>query len=231
MAISAPFFTVYLLSDLQLDYMVFAVIQMASIVAQFVTLGMWGRISDAFGNRVVMVITCCIIPILPLLWLLSTDVWYLLLVQLLSGFAWSGFSLCSANYLCDLRPRHTQFATYAAVQSGITASAVFIGTLMGDYLAEAAHRWAEGLLAPLHLTSPLYVVFVVTTILRTAMAIWFLPNSIEPRIRKRPKTLEIVYRIARFNPVSGVVLDWLTVTPKSARKKPGELVDTPEDEA
>ena len=59
----------------------------------------------------------------------------------------------------------------------------------------------------------------------------FLPNSVEPRIRKRPKTLEIVYRIARFNPVSGVVLDWLTVTPKSARKKPGELVDTPEDEA
>ena len=58
----------------------------------------------------------------------------------------------------------------------------------------------------------------------------FLPNSVEPRIRKRPKTLEIVNRIARFNPVSGMVLDWLTVTAKPCKKKSGELEDTENDD-
>ncbi|MGL5391760.1 MAG: MFS transporter, partial [Shewanella sp.] len=36
-------------------------------------------------------------------------------------------------------------------------------------------------------------------------------RSVEPKIRPRPKLLEVVFRIRGFNAISGVSLDWLTV--------------------
>jgi hypothetical protein len=34
-------------------------------------------------------------------------------------------------------------------------------------------------------------------------------------VRQRPDLLKVVYRVARFTPGAGVVLDWLTVTRKN----------------
>src|SRR5687768_7960594 len=133
-AISAPFFAVYMLTELQFTYLQYSLNAVASIATQFITLSFWGRMSDRFGNRLVMVITSCIIPTLPLWWLVSPNFYYLLWVQALSGFAWSGFSLSTSNYLYDIRPHRTHFAAYAAVQSAIGATLVFAGALFGGYL-------------------------------------------------------------------------------------------------
>jgi hypothetical protein len=65
--------------------------------------------------------------------------------------------------------------------------------------------------------SPLYAVFITTAILRLSVTLWFIPRAVEPRVRRHPQMLQIVYRVARLNALSGVVLDWLTVT----RKKDG----------
>lgn len=86
-AISAPFFAVYMLSELQFSYLQYSLNSIASIATQFLTLRFWGRVSDRFGNRLVMVTTSCILPTLPLWWLVSPNFYYLLLVQALSGFA------------------------------------------------------------------------------------------------------------------------------------------------
>ncbi len=42
----------------------------------------------------------------------------------------------------------------------------------------------------------------------------------EPHIRTRPQLLQIIFRVARYNTISGVVLDWLTVTEKKDDPKP-----------
>ena len=51
--------------------------------------------------------------------------------------------------------------------------------------------------------------------LRVGIAAWFIPRSVELRVRQRPDLLQVVYRVARFTPGAGVVLDWLTVTRKT----------------
>ncbi len=50
------------------------------------------------------------------------------------------------------------------------------------------------------------------------IAAWFIPRSVELRVRQHPGLLRVVYRISRFTPGAGVVLDWLTVT---RRRPPG----------
>ena len=216
-AISAPFFSVYMLRDLEFTYLQFSLNSIASVATQFLLLKFWGRFSDRFGNRAVMILSSCIIPTLPFWWLWSPNFYYLLGVQMLSGVAWSGFTLCTANYLYDIRPHRTQFALYAAVQSSTSALAVFVGALLGGYAAAHAPALWQLLWGDSAWGSPLFIIFVLSTSLRLAVAAYFLPRLHEPELRRRPDVLQLIYRVARLSAVSGVVLDWMSVTRKSGR--------------
>lgn len=211
-AISGPFFAVYMLNELDFTYFEYSLNLVASIATQFVMLRYWGKVSDKRGNRLVMLVCSAAIPVIPLLWLFSANFYYLLGAQLVSGLAWSGFNLTTANYLYDIRPHHTNFATYAAVQAGLSSVLVFIGGLAGGYLASVAPVLASWL--PFELGSALFIVFTVSGVMRLLVLLWFIPRAEEPSIRTRPQLLQIIFRVARYNSISGVVLDWLTVTEK-----------------
>lgn len=219
-ALSAPFFAVYMLRDLEFTYLQYSINSIASIATQFVMLHFWGRFSDRFGNHLVMMISSCMIPIIPLLWLVSPDRNYLLLVQVISGVSWSGFTLSTANYLYDIRPHNTNFALYAAIQSGTSALLVFCGGLLGGYLGGHAPEIAMGISDYWTPGSSLFIVFITTALLRMLVVAYFMPKLKEPKIRRRPRILEVIFRVARFNAISGVALDWVSVTRKSSSKDP-----------
>ncbi|MES2623761.1 MAG: MFS transporter [Pseudomonadota bacterium] len=215
-AISGPFFAVYMLNELDFTYLQYTLNLVASIATQFFMLRYWGKISDKHGNRLIMLVCSAAMPIIPVLWLFSPNFYYLIGVQVVSGLAWSGFNLTTANYLYDIRPHHTNFATYAAVQAGISAVLVFCGAIFGGYLASAAPWLASWL--PFEIGSALFIVFVMSGLLRLWVLLWFIPRAEEPQIRTRPELLQIIFRIARYNSISGVVLDWMTVTEKEPPK-------------
>jgi MFS family permease len=215
-AISGPFFAVYMLNELDFTYLQYSMNLVASIATQFFMLRYWGRISDKHGNRLIMLICSAAVPLIPILWLFSPNIYYLFAVQVFSGLAWSGFNLTTANYLYDIRPHHTNFATYAAVQAGISAVLVFCGAIFGGYLASAAPWLASWL--PFQIGSALFIVFIASGLLRLAVLLWFIPRAEEPHVRTRPQLLKIIFRVARYNSVSGVALDWLTVTEKEPPK-------------
>ncbi len=218
-SLSAPFFAVYMLSELQFSYFEYAVNHVASVATQFFMLSWWGRISDRYGNRLVMLSCALMIPSFPILWFFSTNFYYLLGVQVLAGVAWSGFTLSSANYLYDIRPQRSDFAVYAAVQSGLSALAIFFFALLGGWIASHSPQVYEYLGMQSWLSSSLFIVFLCSAILRMAFVIWFIPRAEEPRIRRRPKLLKLVLRVSRFNPISGVSMDWLTVTKERGNKE------------
>jgi MFS family permease len=216
-AISAPFFAVYMLNNLQFSYIEFVLTGVASIATQFITLKFWGKFSDKFGNRLVMIITCSMIPFVPMLWLFSGDFTYILIIQAVSGLWWSGFSLSTVNYLYDIRPHQADFATYAAMQAGLSAALVFIGSIVGGVIASFAQPFAQMSGLDNVLSHSIFIVFLASSIGRLCVVAYFIPRLQEPTIRQRPKMLDLVLRVSRFNAISGVNFDWLTVTKK--RKK------------
>jgi MFS family permease len=215
-AISAPFFAVYMLEDLQFTYIEFVIASVASIITQFITLRFWGRFSDIYGNRIVMLITSCVIPSLPILWIFSDSYGYIIALQVLSGFAWSGFTLSTANYLYDIRPFRSDFATYAALQAALSAAFVFMGAMVGGFIASYAGSFLAFTGLNSWLSSPIFVVFIVSSVMRTLVTLWFIPRSVEPKVRPRPQFLQLIFRIRGFSAISGVSLDWLTVTKKKS---------------
>ena len=132
-AIASPFFTVYMLRDLEYSYFAFTANTGMAILAQFLTLNRWGRISDIFGNRRILSATGIIIPTLPLLWAFSANFWYLLIIQAVSGLAWAGFTLSASNFLYDLIARDKR-ATYLAIHNVLAAIGILAGAMLGGYL-------------------------------------------------------------------------------------------------
>ena len=206
-ALSGPFFAVYMLRDLGFTYLQFTLSTGSSIFAQFLMLKFWGRVCDRKGNRYVMALGGALIPLLPMLWLFSDRFVYILLIQMLGGLAWSGFTLASSNYLYDQRPRDVHFASYAAMGAALGAVAVCVGALAGGYLIDRVP--SEVSMAGLTLTieRPIAVIFVLSSVLRGAVMLWYLPRAPELRVRDRGRVRDLALRVARFTPISGVMLD------------------------
>lgn len=205
--ISAPFFAVYMLGFLQFSYVEFMANTGMSVLVQFLTLRYWGRIGDVLGNRLVLRTTGLIIPVLPALWLVSGNFWYLLLVQVLSGFAWAGFSLSAGNILYDLIPREKR-ATYQALQNVAMTAGVFLGSMLG--VAVTHHLPAEFGFGPLRISLPstLMWAFLVSALARLCVSALLLRRVPEPRRpRQAVSPYQLVYRFTRFNAFSGLLYD------------------------
>lgn len=213
--ISAPLFAVYMLSDLQFSYLRFMTNTGLSVLVQFLTLRTWGRIGDVFGNRLVLRTTGLLIPLLPALWLVSPSYWYLLAVQVISGFAWAGFSLSAGNILYDLVPRERR-ATYHALQTVLMTGGVFLGSMLG---ALVAHNLPEKIVfGTIHITlhSALMWAFLLSAVSRLAVSLSLLFRVPEPRCpRKQISPYQLVYRFTRFNAFSGLVYDIIARVQKS----------------
>lgn len=205
-AIASPFFTVYMLRDLEFTYLQFTVNTGASIFAQFLTLSQWGRISDVFGNRRILTVTGLFIPLMPLLWVISTDMWYLVAIQALSGFSWAGFTLAAGNFVYDLIAPNRR-ATYLAVHNVLANVGIFAGAILGGYLGYVLPSTAEIFGASYSWLSPLYGVFIISTIVRAAVVLWLLPMLREVR-NVRPISIPgVIFRVTRINALAGVFFE------------------------
>jgi len=212
-AIASPFFTVYMLRDLHFTYLQFMANTATTVLFQFLTLARWGRISDAFGNRLILATCACVIPFLPVLWTLSTNFWYLIGLQALSGLSWAGFSLSAGNFLYDLVAREKR-ATYMAVHNVIASTGIFAGALLGGYLGTVMPGEIGFFGHTLALVSPLYGVFVVSTVVRLLVVISLVPKLKEVRAVRPLSVRELIFRVTRLNALSGLFFDVVSSRPR-----------------
>jgi MFS family permease len=114
-------------------------------------------------------------PLVPLLWLISTNPVYLIFANAFSGFIWSGFDLTSINFLYDTsdpKARTKQIAVFNC----ITSIALSLGALAGGYLAP---------ILPEMFGYQLRTLFTISGILRGLTVLLVLRFIIE--VRKVPK--------------------------------------------
>jgi MFS family permease len=132
--LSAPFFAVFMLRDLQLDYVTYMVLQVSSALAGLIALPLWGRHADLVGNVRVLRLSSMCAALIPIFWLFSHQPAYLMAVQIFGGFSWSGVTLSAGNFIYDaVTPqKRVRCIAYYNVFNG---SALFAGSFLGGYLA------------------------------------------------------------------------------------------------
>lgn len=234
-AIASPFFTLYMLRDLHFTYLMFMANTATSVLMQFLTLNMWGRISDRFGNRLILATTGLIIPFFPALWMVSTNYWYLLALQAVGGLVWAGFSLSAGNFVYDLVPSPKR-ATYVAYHNILMSIGVFFGAMIGGYLGQAL---------PTHITlggttfswgSALLGVFLISTLTRLAIALTFIPHLREVREVPPMSVSGLIFRESGFHALAGPIFDMILprwrqrgINEDLKNAGPGKTNDKPND--
>ena len=133
-SISSPLIVVYLLRKLEFTYTTYMIIILSSSVFALLVLGMWGKFADKYGNYKVMGITSILIPIIPILWVISPSPIYLVLVPaIISGVSWAGFNLASGNFIYDnvVAEKRGLVVSYYNMLNGI---GIFLGAGIGALL-------------------------------------------------------------------------------------------------
>ncbi len=217
-AFSSPYFALYMLRDLQFTYIEFTVVTAVSTVTQFFTFRYWGNLSDRFGNKKILNLCGWGIFIVPILWLFSSNIFYLMIIQVYGGLIWSGFSLASSNFLFDAvtPPKRARCVAYQGLVNGIF---IFMGSLMGGY---AAGHLPHGIPMGFFTWEPefmLPVVFLISGLIRLVAAAMFLRKFKEVRPVEPIGHGEMIFRVSNLRPIAGATFSLITGLFQEHREK------------
>jgi MFS family permease len=181
--VAGPFFSPYMLDDLQFSYIVYTIINSVAILATVGSMTWWGKWMDRAGSIKVLKITSLLVPFVPLGWALSHNLWWLILMQIFSGFAWAGFQLSSSVFIFDAAPPQNR-TRYIALYNSLIFLGVSVGSLTGGIVAP---------LLPPFMGSYFLSIFIVSGLARLAVALFFLPRIKEVRKVPQVKAGELLF--------------------------------------
>jgi MFS family permease len=192
--IASPFFAVFMLKDLKFDYLLYTIVTLSASLTIHSLIARWGRHADRTGNLKVITITAPFIGFIPLLWLVCQHPIYLIFAQILSGFVWAGFNLCTTNFIYDaVTPqKRTRCIAYFNALNG---TAVCLGAITGGYILPH--------LAPLFGYKVL-TLFAISSFLRIAIGL-VLPRSLkEVREVEKINSDTLFFSMIGIRPLIGV---------------------------
>jgi MFS family permease len=198
--LSSPFFTVYMLSVMNVGYEWYAIIVGAETLTRVFMMRHWGKLSDKYGDRNIMSLCNILIVFYPLLFLFCTNVYELAILAVFSGFAWSGFDLTTFNYLLDVTPKEKR-PTYIANYKVAIGIALFLGPFIGGYLSQ--YFSTVGFLS----MDGLQTLFVISFILRFVFTAYGLPKLKEVRAKRTMPVTDVFLKAFASYPMKGITHD------------------------
>ncbi|MBC1223021.1 MFS transporter [Nostoc sp. UCD121] len=137
--ISAPFFNLYMLDNLDIDISVVTIYHGLGTGANMLMLLLWGKLADRIGNRPLLLLVGVLVAVTPLLWLLvgrnQISFWiWLPLLHILAGGTWAAIDLCTNNLMMGIAPLRYQ-SSYFAIAGAIAGITGAMGITVGGFLA------------------------------------------------------------------------------------------------
>lgn len=163
--LSTPFFNLYMLDNLHVDITWVTIFSSIYTGSSMLMLLVWGRLSDRFGNRPILICTGIAIAIVPLFWLLTdfepvrSHLWlYLAIFHAIFGGTWSAIDLCNNNLQISITPLQCS-ATFFAIAAAVAGVSGALGTTVGGMLIECGRY--EGIFGIFSLSAMLRLVALV----------------------------------------------------------------------
>ena len=190
--IASPFFAVYMLKELGYSYSLYITVSISLTIFLILALPLMGKISDKYGNRILLVLANILFVCTPILWIISSNpIWLIFVPQLSAGVANAALIISFTNFTYDaVSPKHRAICvTYTNILIGL---GIFFGSMAGGFIVDYLHPAS---------ISPYIFVFFVATALRFLVAAIFLPQIKEVRkVKKMPSTYALMhYPLHRLN--------------------------------
>lgn len=192
--ITSPFFTVFMLEDLAIGYFWFAIAAVLRSGVEIFSHPYWGRLADRIGEKHMIRISSILIVVIPLAWVFAANPLEAVVIEMLSGFAWSAFDLSSFTMLIGVTPDR-QRPRFLAIHNTLKELALLTGALVGGVLAQSfqgsTFLWFAGL----------QLLFLVGFVLRAGVLV-LVPLLRDPRISRSGNGL--FWEVVVFAPSRGV---------------------------
>lgn len=187
--VAAPYFTPYMLDHLGLSYAEFTLLNGAVVVARLLSSSYWGRTARSFGNRRTFQVAALLIVPLAALWAVSTNFWYLVLLQMLAGFAWTGFELMIVLSFLDTTGEQTR-ARVLSIYNLLNGIGIVVGSLVGGLLLETFGD------------NGFFAIFLTSSLLR-ALAVLVFASGAGVRHPVEHDFEKVLLRVISFRPGQG----------------------------
>ncbi len=191
--IAAPFFPVFMLKDLQFNYLTYTLLTITVTAAQIIAIDRWGMLADRTGNIKVLKVCSLLIAFNPLFWIINRHPAYLIFAQIAAGFSWAGFNICATNFIYDaVTPqKRVRCIAYFNVLVGL---GIFLGALCGGLLATRM---------PILFGYRLLSLFLLASIMRFAVIAIMAPRIHEVRRAAEPmRKRDLFYSVIGIKPLT-----------------------------
>jgi len=194
--LAAPYFAAYMLYDLHLSYLEYTLLIAAATISKYFAMPIWGKATDQYGTKKVLSLSGFLMPAIAILWLFSGNIFYLMIVQIYSGFAWAGFEIASFNFFFDtiIPQKRSKYISYSNVLNGV---ALFIGAMIGGLVVKYN----------IFFTSKYYMVFLLSGIFRYVASFIFIPKLKEVREVDKISYKDLFFQVVTTMTTSGLIYD------------------------
>jgi MFS family permease len=159
--IMAPYFTPYMLEHLRFSYWEYASVIGIQFVSRTWALPHLGRAARRWGaDRLLWAMAVGVVP-LSALWLISSNFYYLMTVQLIGGIFWVGYELAFLLLFFETIPARERTSLLTNYNL-LNAAAILLGSLAGNAILSAWSLSVEGYQFLLGLSAVLRGVVVVS---------------------------------------------------------------------
>ncbi len=131
--LAGPFFSVYLVTKLNASVLWVGITAAAVPIGGIVAQPLIGQINDRRGAKWLLVTSGLLLPLLPWFWMIVTEPWHVIFINLAAGALWGANLLATFNLTLAISPPDRR-AAYSAVQQGAVFIASAVGPLIGGPL-------------------------------------------------------------------------------------------------
>jgi MFS family permease len=181
-----PILPVYLLQSIHLNYLQFTAVMMVSAVSSYIFMTYWGPLSDRYGNYRILIISSLALPIVGLCWVFAKNFYIMIIIQIFSGFVWSGVNLATSNFIFDA-VRRENISKVMSYYNTLNGFCIFSGAVTGGLLADLliVNHFNFGIL------NAFTMVFLLSVLLRIII-IWTCRKSFK-EVRETEKSPKFHY--------------------------------------
>ena len=199
-----PFYSVYVLKSLPFTLGDLTVLTTLSTLGGLLSLQTWGRLSDRFGCKPIMVTSALIwLSVAAVAWLFSSPKHYahLYVNYFITGFMLAGFQqIGQFNLMIKMVPPENK-AHYISVYFSVTNALIALGPLLGGLILNALPADAGNLFG-VPLTR--YHVLIVGSLALSLLTLHLLQTVREPAARSVRELVLVMRNMREFNPVLGL---------------------------
>jgi MFS family permease len=136
---SGPFFNVYMIENLKMDYFIIALsTQVTSSFATILFIRKFGVLVDRYGNRPVVLLGAIGAAIIPFLWIFTSQTNYsmVFVTNFVAGIFWSAYNLGVFNQMLWFAPERNRSAYTACFTMLTNVFGVAVAYICGGYFMQ-----------------------------------------------------------------------------------------------